>query len=95
MVALKKTLRPVIMAPVTQPGKLPPMVGIQAVILRNAGTATVLLGGSYTLDSKETLSLNVTEEFATLDVTEIDIAFNTATGILQRLEIIVLRAANC
>lgn len=82
------------------PSALTPMVvdgdidiqEIAAVILRNAGTATVnIWNGSYTLDSKETLALNVTEEFSALDLNNIPISFDTSTGVIQKLQIIVLK----
>ena len=86
------------------PGALPPVVNtgqidiqnIAAVILRNAGTATVnLWNGLYTLDSKETLSLNVTEEFAAIDLNNINVTFDTSTGGIQKLQIIVLQKKLC
>jgi hypothetical protein len=96
MVAVKRKLRPVSLAPITQPGKITPITGAAAIIFRNAGSATVnLWGGSYTLDSKETLSLNVTEDFGTLDATEIPISFDTGTGPVQRLQILILVPSNC
>lgn len=96
MVTIKRTLRPVPLAPVTEPGKISPINGAAAVIFRNDGSATVnLWGGAYTLDSKETLSLNVTEDFGTLDLNDISITFDTTTGAVQRLQIVVLKPANC
>lgn len=86
------------------PSPLAPMVNdgeinqsrIAAVILRNAGTATVeLWNGLYTLDPKETLSLNVTEWNAELDLATIPVRFNTGTGGVKRLEIILLKATYC
>lgn len=93
---MRKILRPVFMAPITEQGKLPAMDGIYALILRNAGTATVeLMNGLYTLDSKETLALNVTEDDAVLNVDNITVNFDTGTGSVQNLQLIAMRATNC
>lgn len=88
------------------PSPLPPvsttsnidLKDIVAVILRNAGTATVnLWNGLYTLDSKETLSLNVTEDNGYIDLLNIPVAFDTSTGSVQKLQILVLKMSpnNC
>lgn len=67
-----------------------------AVVLRNAGTATVnLWGGMYTLDSKETLSLNVTEFGGYLDLLNIPVTFDTSTGAVKKLQIVLLKASRC
>jgi len=85
---------PVSYPPVTQPGTID-LKDIVAIQFRNGGTATVLLWNDrYRLDSKETLSLNVTEDgIAILDLTNppIDVSFDTGSGAVQRLEYIVLR----
>lgn len=87
-------LRPVALLPVTDTNSIVEN-DIAAIILRNAGTATVkLFSGLYTLDSKETLSLNVTEPGATMDVV-IDVLFDTSSGAGKRLEIIIFRKQNC
>lgn len=66
--------------------------GISAIVLRNAGTATVeLFHGLYTLDPKETLSVNVTELFAVLDLHNISVTFDTGTGSVKKLQILVLK----
>ena len=68
---------------------------IVAVILRNAGTATVSLwNGLYTLDSKETLSLNVTEDNGVIDLFNLHVSFDTSTGAIKRLEVVVLKTSN-
>lgn len=91
---VKLRLRPVFLAPVTHPGTIPDLEGIAAVIFRNAGDSTVSLGGNaYTLDSKETLSLNVTEDDSTMDVFQVPVAFTGGTT--NKLEIILLKAADC
>ncbi|MEZ4925575.1 MAG: hypothetical protein R3A50_04815 [Saprospiraceae bacterium] len=70
--------------------------GIAAIILRNAGTATVnLFDGLYTLDSKETLSLNVTEHFGFLNTDGIPVNFDTTTGAIKKLQILVLKQKSC
>lgn len=80
--------------PITAAGQID-LEGIVAIILRNAGTATVLLwNGMYQLDSKETVSINVTEDGdAVLNLSNppIQVAFDTGSGVVQRLEYFVLR----
>lgn len=63
-----------------------------AIIMRNAGDATVnIWNGLYTLDSKETLSLNVTEDFTSMDLLNIPVTFDTSTGTVKKLQIIILK----
>lgn len=84
-------LRPSAIASITEAGTLE-LKTLSAIVLRNAGTATVSLwNGLYTLDSKETLSFNVTEEMSTLDVEGVPVAFDTSTGAVQKLQIIVIK----
>lgn len=94
---IKQILRPVPLAPITNNGKITPITDAVAIILRNAGDATVnLWGGSYTLDSKETLSLNVTtEDDGIIQAVEIPVNFDTTTGSVKRLQILILKAHNC
>lgn len=82
------------------PSGLPPIVvdgdidikGLSAIILRNAGTATVnLWNGLYTLDSKETISFNVVEEHTVLDILNVPVKFDTSSGPIKKLQIIVLK----
>lgn len=91
----KIKLKPVFMVPVTvNGGKIPDLTGISAIILRNAGDSVVSLeNGAYTLQQYETLSLNVTELFGTLDV--FDITVNFIGGATNKLEIIILVPSNC
>lgn len=92
----RTVLRPTPLAPVTLDGKVPDQRGVAAIIFRNAGTATVeLWKGLYTLDAKETLSLNVTEPNAVMDITDMEVYFDTTTGAVKKLQIVVLRPANC
>lgn len=92
----KLKLRPVFYAPLTADGDLPDMRNVAAIILRNAGTATVnLKNGQYTLDSKETLSLNVTEDSAGLEIQDVGVTFDTSSGAVKKLQIIALKAVNC
>lgn len=87
----KRKLRPVFVAPVTTNGKLPEFKGVAAISLRNGGDSTVsLANGRWTLDSKETLSLNVTEDDdATMEIQDINVTFSGgSTDLLQILVII-------
>lgn len=69
---------------------------VVAIVFRNAGTATVTLwGGMYTLDSKETLSLNVTESGGVMDIEGLSITFDTSTGGDKRLQIVTVRKQIC
>lgn len=78
-------------APIVKPGDID-LKDVVAVIFRNAGDATVnLWGGMYTLDSKETLSLNVTEDWASIDLLNIPISFDTSTGAVQKLQWVVMK----
>lgn len=89
-----KRLKPVFLAPVIKNGKIPDLKGVAAISLRNAGDSTVSLdNGSWTLDSKETLSLNVTEDGATMDILDITVTFSG--GSTNSLQIIILREADC
>jgi len=91
-----KILRPVALAPITQAGEVPAILDASAVIFRNAGSATVnLWNGAYTLDSKETVSFNVCEEQSALVLQNIPVSFDSATGEVYKLQIIVIKSENC
>lgn len=66
---------------------------VVAVVFRNAGDATVnLWNGLYTLDCKETLSLNVTEDnYSFMDLLNIPVSFDTTTGSTKKLQIVVMK----
>lgn len=89
------------MAPITADGTLPDLRGLKAILFRNAGTATVNFNsGAYTLDSKETVSFNVTEDdrFTEMWFEGLQITFDTSTGSVKKLQIIVIKAevrTNC
>lgn len=90
---LIKNLRPVFVPSLTNDGPIN-IKDVQAIIFRNAGTATVSFqGGLYTLDSKETLSLNVTEDFHKMQLQDIMVSFDTSTGGVRKLEMIILKSA--
>jgi hypothetical protein len=79
------------LAPITKDQNIN-IENIAAVILRNAGDATVNIWyGAYTLDSKETVSLNITEEFSGLDLFDVPITFDTTTGSVKKLQILVMK----
>lgn len=90
-VQLKMKLRPTAMQPVTQDTVIPDMPGIAAVQFQNVGDSTVrLFHGLYTvLPNGGILSLNVTEDFGSMDVFQLDVKF--IGGTTNRLEIITLR----
>lgn len=92
---MKIRLLPVPQVPLTVDGNIN-FANVSGVILRNAGTATVnLWNGLYTLDSKETLAVNVTEDNADMDLKNIPVTFDTGTGVVQMLQIILLKSNEC
>lgn len=61
----------------TAPGSIPDLFSIVGIIFRNAGDNTVQINnGRWTLDSKETLSINVTEPGGVMDITGWIITFD-------------------
>lgn len=93
---MKKVLRPVALPPITSNQNINSISNITAVIFRNGGNATVnLWNGAYTLDSKETLSFNVTEDSGALILEDIPVSFNTGTGAVKLLQIIIIKPDNC
>lgn len=88
--------RPWAETPITVDGAIQPLYDVDAIVLRNAGTATVKLwGGQYTLCPKETISFNVTLDDATLNFTDVLVTFDTSTGSVQKLEIITVKTSPC
>lgn len=84
-------LIPTALSPMEQDGYID-QKDVAAIILRNAGTATVnLFLGAYTLDSKETLSINVTEMEGLIDLSSIPVVFDTSSGLAKKLQILILR----
>lgn len=71
--------------------------GLSAIVFRNAGTATVNLWyGAYTLDPKETLSLNVTTEGVdSLDLLNVPVTFDVSSGTVKKLQIVTLKSSLC
>lgn len=92
---IKKILFPSALAPMVKVGDID-LPNVDAIVLRNAGTATVnLWNGAYTLDSKETLSFNMTELDALLQIQNIPVSFDTSTGTIQKLQIVILKSISC
>lgn len=92
---MKNTLRPSFLAPITDTFAID-FSGVAAIIMRNAGTATVsLANGNYTLDPKETLSLNVTELGADMILDSIAVNFDTSTGSVKKLQVIIIFQSSC
>lgn len=79
------------MPPMTASGYIPDMKNIAAVIFQNVGTANAkIFNGNYTvLANGGVLTLNVTEDFGSMDVLQLDVVF--AAGGTNRLEILTLR----
>lgn len=88
---LKLKLRPTTMAPMTADGYIPDMPNIAAIQFQNVGDSTVrLFHGNYTvLPNGGILSLNVTEDWSSMDVLQLDVKF--IGGTTNRLEIVTLR----
>lgn len=96
MIAIKK-LVPWAIPTVTEPGFIN-QTGLFAVIMKNAGTSTVeLFNGLYTLDPKETISLNSVQSGYQVDLNRIDVKFDTTAGSDNKLQILALVApdSNC
>lgn len=81
-------------------GFLPPLYNdgqidqrnLQAITLRNAGSATVSLqNGMYTLSPGESVSLSAIDNADELVVDMMMVSFDTATGPVKKLEILTLR----
>jgi len=90
-VMLKLKLRPTALAPMTANGYIPDMAGVAAVVFQNVGTTNVrLFNGAYTiLANGGSLALDVTEDFASMDILQLDVMFQGAGT--NRLEILTLR----
>ena len=93
---IKYIQRPFPEPSVTTNGNIPSINDVDAIILRNGGTATVeLFYGLYTLAPGETISFNVTLDDATMDLVDVPVKFNTSTGVLQLLQIISIKSSPC
>ena len=91
----KMTVRPIAIAPMTVDGDIQ-QDNIVAISMRNAGTATVdLWNGAWTLAPKETVSLNVLENGAIIDTGAIPVSFDTSTGTVKKLQIIIVPIKAC
>lgn len=88
---LKLKLRPTSMAPVTTDGLIPDMKNVAAVIFQNTGTTNArIFNGNYTvLANGGTLSLDVTEDFGSMDILQLDVMFQGAGT--NRLEVLTIR----
>ena len=87
------------MVPITTDNVKIDQRGIQAISMRNAGTATVnIMQGRWTLAPGETLNISVVENIDSMDFTEINVAFDTTTGAEKKLQYLLLKASpsnNC
>jgi len=92
-VLLKLKLRPTPLAPMTADGYIPDMKDVVAVVFQNVGTTNVkLFNGMYTvLANGGSLALDVTEDFATMDILKLQVMFVGAGT--NRLEILTIRPA--
>lgn len=90
-IQFKMKLRPTPLAPMTANGYVPDIKDVVAVVFQNTGTNNAaIFNGMYTiLANGGTLALNVTEDFASMDVLQLDVVF-TGAG-TNRLEILTLR----
>jgi hypothetical protein len=67
-----------------------------AIILRNAGTATVnLFYGLYTLAPGETVSFNATVKDCKIELVDVPVKFDTSTGSDQNLQILTIKSSDC
>lgn len=91
MVQIKTKLRTTPLQPLTENGYLPDIVDAAAIIFQNVGTTNVrLFHGAYTvLANGGVLTLNATENFASIDQLQLDVMFQGAGT--NRLEILVMR----
>ncbi len=93
---IKFVQRPAPEPSIKQNGTIPSIKDVDAVILRNGGTATVnLFYGLYTLAPGETISFNVTLDDATMDLVDVQVKFDTSTGSVQLLQIITIKSSPC
>lgn len=77
-------------------GVIPTIRNADAIILRNAGTATINLWyGLYTLAPGETVSFNATVIDCKVELVDCMVTFDTATGSIQLLQIVTIKSANC
>lgn len=91
MVKLFLKLRPTTLPPMTANGYIVDLVGVAAVIFQNTGTnpARIFNGMWTVLPNGGTLSLNVTEDFGSIDILQLDVTFSGAGT--NRLEILTMR----
>lgn len=87
-------LRPTPLPPITANGYLVDLVGVAAVIFQNTGTNTArIFNGMWTvLPNGGTLALNVTENFGSIDIFQLDVTFSGAGT--NRLEVLTMRQGN-
>lgn len=90
-VQLKLKLRPAALQPKTTNGYITDMQNIAALVLQNVGTTNVrIFNGAYTiLANGGSLTLNVTEDFGSMDVLQLDVVFQGAGT--NRLEVLTMR----
>lgn len=87
---------PTAVAPVTENGEFVNFTDLDAIALQNAGTSTVQLwDGLWTIFPKASLTLNVTKDMAIMDTQNIRVTFDTSTGSVNRLEILLFKSKPC
>ncbi len=89
--AFKLKLRPTPLKPMTANGYIPDLQNVASVVFQNVGTTNVrLFNGNYTvLANGGSLTLDVTEDFASMDILQLDVMFQGVGT--NRLEILTLR----
>lgn len=81
---------------VTANGPIPTIREADAIILRNAGTATINLWyGLYTLAPGETVSFNATVQDCKVELVDCNVGFDTATGSIKLLQIVTIKSTIC
>lgn len=91
MAKLKLKLRPTALPPITADGYMVDVVGVAAIIFQNTGTNDArIFDGMYTVRANGgVLTLNVTEDEASIDVLNLSVTFSGAGT--NRLEVLTLR----
>ncbi len=93
---MRQVLNIIPLAPVRDGGEVNiPLRSVTAITLRNGGETKISLwNGAWELLEGETLSFNVLENSAILDIKPIVVSFDTQVGRENKLQIIVTATTN-